>query len=93
MQLAALGVELAAVKLQMAAEVDARKDAEAHLDSAEEAARQEVRDELREGLLEMRRQVVITGEKCAEGLRSCATAVGQCLAERHGCMERHALHR
>lgn len=62
MQLAALGAELAAVKLQLAAEVDARRNMEADLEHAEEAAREEVRDELREGLLEMRRQVVTTGE-------------------------------
>ena len=67
LQLAALGVELAAVKLQLAAEVDARKDVEANLETAEEAARQEVRDELREGLLEMRRQAVATGKTCAQG--------------------------
>ena len=70
-QLVALGAELAAVKLQLAAEVVARRDMEANLECAEEAARQEVRDELREGLLEMRRQVVTTGESCAEG---CAAA-------------------
>ena len=90
-QLAALGAELAAVKLQLAAEVDARRIAEADLERAEEAARQEVRDELREGLLEMRRQVVTAGEACAGGCPSCATPAIQCLAERSDCTKVHAL--